>query len=143
MNKLNDLMIGKGLTQKEIAIAVGVSRPTVSDWVNNRKDPKGQNLQNLANYLDVDWHDILIQKQPASAWTPDEYTAHGIATRTNLTPEQLDAIAIKVKALIGAPSNLTPAEQELVDDFRLLSNAQKSRVRAMIAGYLDAKFGEE
>lgn len=30
MNRLNEYMIGRGLSQKDVAAAVGVSRPTVS-----------------------------------------------------------------------------------------------------------------
>lgn len=144
MNKLNELMIGKALSQKEIALAVGVSRPTVSDWVNNKKDPHGDNLLKLAKFLEVDWKDILVTKAP----TPEDYAAQGIALRTipqtsQLSETELDILTRRIQERMGVTPSLSPAEQEMIDDFRQLSNTQKSRIRAMIAGYLDAKYGAD
>ena len=64
MNRLQGLLIERGLSQKEVSIAVGVSRPTVSDWVNNKKDPRGENLHKLAELFSVDWRDILVTDPP-------------------------------------------------------------------------------
>ena len=54
MNIVRELRRKKGIQQKELAIAIGVSRPTVSEWEANKKDPSGERLQKLAKFFDVD-----------------------------------------------------------------------------------------
>ena len=145
MNRVGELIATNNSSQKELAITLGVAQPSVSAWVSNKADPTTKNAQRIANLFHTSVDYVLggNSEAPAPVWTPDEYAAHGVAARTNLSPAELDAIAVKVKALIGGAYNLTPSEQALINKFRLLSNTQKSHVRAMIAGYLDAKFSEE
>lgn len=59
MNIIRELRKKKGIQQKELAIAIGVSRPTVSEWEANKKDPSGERLKKLAKYFDVDELTIL------------------------------------------------------------------------------------
>lgn len=54
MSALKELMRLRDIKQKEIAAEIGVTQPTVSDWVNGKKIPEGKNLQKLAKLLDVD-----------------------------------------------------------------------------------------
>ena len=54
MNIVKELRKKKGIQQKELAITIGVSRPTVSDWESNKKDPSGERLKKLAEYFGVD-----------------------------------------------------------------------------------------
>lgn len=54
MNIVRELRKKKGVQQKELAIAIGVSCPTVSAWESNKKDPSGERLQKLAKYFGVD-----------------------------------------------------------------------------------------
>lgn len=54
MNIVKELIKKAGITQKELAISIGVSRPTVSEWTSNKKDPSGKYLKKLAEYFDVD-----------------------------------------------------------------------------------------
>jgi len=53
MNVIKELLLRKGVQQKELAIAIGVSQPTVSDWVRGTKKPAGDNITKLANYFGV------------------------------------------------------------------------------------------
>ena len=48
MNRVKELRLRAGMQQKEIAVAVGVSRPTVSEWEHQKKDPTGERLLKLA-----------------------------------------------------------------------------------------------
>lgn len=59
MNTLKKTMRLRGIKQKEIALEIGVSQPTVSDWVNGKKIPEGENLSKLANILGLDPRVIL------------------------------------------------------------------------------------
>ena len=54
MNIVKELRKKKGIQQKELALDIGVSRPTVSEWESNKKDPSGERLQKLAEYFGVD-----------------------------------------------------------------------------------------
>ena len=54
MNIVRELRRKKGIQQKELAIAIGVSCPTVSQWETNQKDPTGERLKKLAEFFGVD-----------------------------------------------------------------------------------------
>ena len=54
MNIVKELRKKKGIQQKELAISIGVSRPIVSEWESNKKDPSGDRLKRLAEYFGVD-----------------------------------------------------------------------------------------
>lgn len=67
MNIVRELRKKKGIQQKELAIEIGVSNPTVSDWEHNRKDPSGERLKKLSEFFGVDELVILgkgVQEQP-------------------------------------------------------------------------------
>ena len=59
MNTVKQLCLERDITQKQLAAAIGVSQPTVSDWMNNKKDPSGTRLTKLAEYFNVSEADIL------------------------------------------------------------------------------------
>ena len=61
MNIVKELRKKKGVQQKELAIDIGVSQPTVSEWESGKKDPSGDRLKALAAYFDVDELVILGQ----------------------------------------------------------------------------------
>ena len=54
MNIIRELRKKKGIQQKELALEIGVSIPTVSEWETGKKDPSGERLRKLAKYFDVD-----------------------------------------------------------------------------------------
>ena len=51
-----------GKNQKEIAADVGVSAPTVNDWLKGKKMPKMQNVQKLADLFHVNLSDLVERK---------------------------------------------------------------------------------
>ena len=59
MNIVKELRKKKGIQQKELAITIGVSRPTVCEWEANKKDPSGERLKKLAKFFGVDELTIL------------------------------------------------------------------------------------
>ena len=59
MNLVKELRERAGMQQKEVAIAAGVSRPTVSEWEHQKKDPSGERLLKLAKLFNVDPSIIL------------------------------------------------------------------------------------
>lgn len=54
MNMVRELRIKKGIQAKQLALEIGVSNATVSDWEHGRKNPTGERLKKLADYFGVD-----------------------------------------------------------------------------------------
>ena len=54
MNIVRQLRLAKGIQQKELAIEIGVSNATVSDWEHGRKNPSGERLRRLAEFFGVE-----------------------------------------------------------------------------------------
>ena len=67
MNIVKELRERAVMQQKELAIAVGVSRPTVSEWEHQKKDPSGDRLQKLAELFNVEPGIILGYKNDLGA----------------------------------------------------------------------------
>lgn len=64
MNIVKELRIRMGMQQKELALLAGVSRPTVSEWEHNKKDPSGERLRKLSQIFGVDAGTILCYSPP-------------------------------------------------------------------------------
>ena len=54
MNIVKELRKKRGIQQKALALEIGVSCPTVSEWESGKKDPSGERLQKLADFFGVD-----------------------------------------------------------------------------------------
>ena len=54
MNNVRELRLQRGIQQKELAIAIGVTSATVSDWEHGRKNPSGERLRKLADFFGVE-----------------------------------------------------------------------------------------
>lgn len=59
MNRVRELRKRAGMQQKELAIALGITRPTISDWERNKKDPGPINLKKLSEIFGVSTGVIL------------------------------------------------------------------------------------
>jgi transcriptional regulator with XRE-family HTH domain len=53
-----------GLSQREVAEAVGRTRATVASWETNRKTPEARVLPDLARLLQVSIEDLLTDPTP-------------------------------------------------------------------------------
>lgn len=66
MNRLKSIRKAKGITQRELAISLGVTDSAVSQWEReDGKIPMGQ-IQRIANLLDVSTQE-LIEPEPSYA----------------------------------------------------------------------------
>lgn len=74
MNIVKALRKKADLQQQELADMVGVARPTVSEWENQKKDPSGERLHKLAEIFKVDELVILgvVPAVPASELSPSQ-----------------------------------------------------------------------
>lgn len=53
MNRLRELRKEQGLSQSELAKKVGVSNQVISFYENNKREPKIENWQKLADFFGV------------------------------------------------------------------------------------------
>ena len=79
MNIIRELRKRRGVQQKELSIAIGVSQPTVSDWEKNKNDPSGENLKKLAEFFGVD--ELVIMGKGVIDLTQDT-SSHDFLTNT-------------------------------------------------------------
>lgn len=70
MNAIKELRLRAGMQQKEIAMAVGVSRPTVSEWEHQKKDPSGERLKKLSKLFGVS-NAVILCLEPIPSTSPD------------------------------------------------------------------------
>ena len=52
----------KGKTQKELAEIVGVSAPTINDWIKGKKYPRIDKIEILADYFGILKSDLIEEK---------------------------------------------------------------------------------
>ena len=71
MNAVKELRERAGMQQKELAILVGVARPTVSEWEHQKKDPSGDRLKKLSEVFGVD-PGIVLGYRPVSYTIEDD-----------------------------------------------------------------------
>lgn len=53
MLRVRQLREARGIQQKELAIDLGVTQPTISDWESGRKIPSARSTQKIADYFEV------------------------------------------------------------------------------------------
>ena len=105
-------MEARGKTQKELAEIVGVSAPTMNDWIKGKKFPRIDKIEILANYFNILKSDLIEDKtkehreeqQKNSILTDitirmrtDDEFASIIEGISKLNPEQLAS----VKQIVG------------------------------------------
>lgn len=71
MNNIKIARTNACLSQKEIAITLGVSVPTVSDWESGKKFPSGKNLVKLAQVLHTTTDFLLGCEEPRTFFSED------------------------------------------------------------------------
>ena len=140
MNIVRELRKKKGIQQKELAIAIGVSCPTVSDWETNKKDPTGKRLNKLAEYFGVDELVILgkgvVDLNSKNLFMPQDPKISGISETEQIVQYVLDKLNIQ--------TDKTPKTQEariLAEGVDKLPKEQREQalnvVKAMFAQYGD------
>ena len=122
MNIVKELRKKAGIQQKELAIIIGVSRPTVSDWEANKKDPSGDRLKKLDEYFGVDELVILGKgvadlTKPASN-EPRTPEARILAAWADSATEEQRKKAIKFMDLLFE-TNLLNFKERNDDDTKL------------------------
>jgi len=63
INKIKEVLVRKGISQKELAIQLERNEHTVSNWCINKSQPHLKELQKIADILDVDMGDLLVTRK--------------------------------------------------------------------------------
>ena len=59
MDRLREYMTNRGLTQAELAALLGVSQPTVSDWLNGNALPSTKKLLKISKKIGLSVDELL------------------------------------------------------------------------------------
>jgi transcriptional regulator with XRE-family HTH domain len=62
-NRIKAVLAEKGVTNKELAEALGIAPQTVSRWCTNDMQPSIEKLYSISKYLKVDVREFLIPTQ--------------------------------------------------------------------------------
>ena len=102
MNRVREFRKAIGIQQKELAIAVGVSVPTISEWEHDKKDPSGERLQKLANYFGVEPIEIISSGNYQHRMPSDEEIFFALfGNAKNITEEDFQDVKNYVRFLIA------------------------------------------
>ncbi|ELH1834241.1 helix-turn-helix transcriptional regulator [Staphylococcus pseudintermedius] len=85
-DNLKRLMKEHNIDQKELAEAIGVSQPTISNWLKQTKYPRIKKIQDLAEYFNVP-KSRITEKQSLQQET---MAAH--FDKDGLTAEEIDEV---------------------------------------------------
>lgn len=103
MNNIKKARLEKGLSQKEVALTLNVSTPSVSDWESGKKFPAGKNLIELSKLLECSI-DYLLGN--------DEDDSEAFAWLDDLTPDQIAEKCYEdFKIVFSRSANKTTHEQ--------------------------------
>lgn len=68
-------MVASGKNQKELAQIVGVSAPTVNEWLKAKKYPRIDKIEIMANFFGCEKSDLIEDKKEKPADYNDELSA--------------------------------------------------------------------
>jgi len=111
MIRIRELREGRGLQQKDLAIDLGVTQPTISGWESGIKVPSANNTQRLADYFEVSIDYLLGRTDQKEIPFSSEGTDKKETPSINIDEGRLD------ENLIQRLCSLTPEEQSKVDAF--------------------------
>ena len=119
MNNVRDLRISKGIQAKELALEIGVSNATVSDWEHERKNPSGDRLRKLSEYFGVDADTVLGKdNQKGEPFTPADPKVAGVSETDQIIQHLLDRLdelqprTDEARLLAKGVDKLSQAERE-------------------------------
>ncbi len=59
-NRIKEVLVRKGVSQKELATQLDKNEHTISNWCVNKSQPHIKELYKIAEILEVDVYDLLI-----------------------------------------------------------------------------------
>ena len=114
-NRLAEKLKSKGMKQKDLADALGVSEVTVSRWLSGERNPSMETVEKIANALETTPAYLLSENelQPVQAEKKEE----GINWASILTGTAITATAIiGLIALAKAAGKITEKDKQQIED---------------------------
>ena len=108
MIKIRELREAKGIQQKSLAIDLGVSQPTVSDWESGRKTPSARSTQKLADYFGVTIDYLLGREDTKKDPTADSSDGAFKMPIHNISDDEY--------SIILAYRQASPADRQIIDN---------------------------
>lgn len=93
---LKELLKERGITQAELATAIGVSKGTMSDWLSGRFFPRPKYIEAIAEYFNVDAADLQRNKKSSPPSIDDEL----LRLYKALSAEKQDQVKDYIKYLV-------------------------------------------
>ena len=113
---LKRYMDQRGKTQKELAEIVGVSAPTMNDWIKAKKYPRIDKIEILANYFGILKSDLIEEKSEEHKKMQEENnTLSDIVVRLRMDSEFMS----------------------VVEDLHSLDKTKFAAVRQMLSAFLE------
>lgn len=98
-------MTGAGINQKELAEIIGVSAPTVNDWLKAKKYPRIDRIELMANYFGCEKSDLIEDKEKEpTATNGDELTPvkrEALDLISQMSDEDLERFIRIARAVLG------------------------------------------
>ena len=63
INKIKEVLVRKGVSQKDLAVELDKNVHTVSNWCINKSQPHLVDLKRIADFLDVDICELLVSNK--------------------------------------------------------------------------------
>lgn len=60
INRIKEILVIKGISQKELAVELGKSANSIASICNNKSQPHLKDLKKIAKILDVDIRELLV-----------------------------------------------------------------------------------
>lgn len=65
INRIKEILVIKGISQKELAVKLGKSANSIASMCNNKSQPHLKELKRIAQILDVDIRELLVPTKNA------------------------------------------------------------------------------
>ena len=93
MNRIRETRVEKGLSQKQVALEIGVKSPSVSNWESGKTTPTPENYMAMARLFNVSVDYLLgrddAPKPPAPPIDPHTYYAERFGPETQRIVDDL------------------------------------------------------
>ena len=97
---LRDLIAERGVSQTELAAALGISNGTLSDWLSGRYYPRMKYIEAMAKYFNVD-PSVLVNENKTPSSADDEALALFMALPDEVKGQALDYLRFLVRKREG------------------------------------------
>lgn len=89
MERLRELRLKRGMTQKYVALTLGVKGPSVSNWESGKTTPTTENVAALAKLYNVSVDYLLGRDEEQPKSMEDAERQRYVSKLTEYTPAQL------------------------------------------------------